>query len=106
MVLVGGIGVVLVGSPYLGANAGGAVAMTAGSAWPPREHRRFLTFAGWPGRSSRGRGHHRVRAARPGRPADDRGSLGRFLAKAQDGTGGAAIHRAIVANVDSVISSR
>src|SRR5262249_45720003 len=28
--IVGGIGVVLVGSPYLGANAGGAVALTAG----------------------------------------------------------------------------
>src|SRR5205814_6858688 len=30
MAVVGGVGVVLVGSPYLGADAGGAVALTAG----------------------------------------------------------------------------
>src|SRR6266545_2411361 len=74
--VVGGIGVVLVGSPYLGANAGGAVAVTAGFA--------LLDLL---------------------RPPGERGSLGRVLTEAQDGNGAAAIHGTGVANAASVLSS-
>jgi hypothetical protein len=93
--VIGGIGVVLVGSPYLGANAGGAVALTAGTCVAAAVCTGgFLTFArlAW--------------AVLTGllvttgfalldllRPPGARGSLGRIVAEAQNGTGAAAIHR-------------
>ncbi|OLE23354.1 MAG: hypothetical protein AUG44_22455 [Actinobacteria bacterium 13_1_20CM_3_71_11] len=99
--VVGGVGVVLVGSPYLGANAGGAVALTAGVCLAAAMCTGgFLTFARLAWAVLTGL------AVTAGfalldvvRPPGERGSLGRFLAEAQDGTGVAAIHRTGAANV-------
>ncbi|TMM34722.1 MAG: hypothetical protein E6F99_21715 [Actinobacteria bacterium] len=104
--VVGGIGVVLVGSPYLGANAGGAVALTAGTCVAVAICTGgFLTFArlAW--------------AVLTGllvttgfalldllRPPGDRGSLGRILTEAQNGTGAAAIHRTGAATAAALAS--
>ncbi|OLB76138.1 MAG: hypothetical protein AUI14_19595 [Actinobacteria bacterium 13_2_20CM_2_71_6] len=99
--IVGGVGVVLVGSPYRGANAGGAVALTAGVCLAAAMCTGgFLTFARLAWAVLTGL------AVTAGfalldvvRPPGERGSLGRFLAEAQDGTGVAAIHRTGAANV-------
>ncbi len=64
---VGGAGVVLVGSPYLGADAGGAVALTAGVCVAMADlYRRLphLRPAGL-GHHHRPRGHHGLRPAGP-----------------------------------------
>jgi hypothetical protein len=105
--VVGGIGVVLVGSPYLGANAGGAVALTAGVCVAAAMCTGgFLTFARLAWAVLTGL------AVTAGfalldvvRPPGERGSLGRFLTEAQDGTGLAAIHRAGVSNVVNTAQS-
>ncbi len=98
---VGGVGVVLVGSPYLGANAGGAVALTAGVCLAAAICTGgFLTFARLAWAVLTGL------AVTTGfalldvvRPPGEQGSLGRFLVQAQDGTGVAAVHRVGVSNV-------
>jgi hypothetical protein len=105
--VVGGIGVVLVGSPYLGANAGGAVALTAGVCLAAAMCTGgFLTFARLAWAVLTGL------AVTAGfalldvvRPPGERGSLGRFLTEAQDGTGLAAIHRTGVSNVVNAAGS-
>jgi hypothetical protein len=104
--IVGGIGVVLVVSPYLGANAGGAVALTAGVCLAAAICTGgFLTFARLAWAVLTGL------AVTAGfalldvvRPPGERGSLGRFLAEAREGTGIAAIHRTGVSNVVSSVS--
>jgi hypothetical protein len=101
VVLVGGFGVMLVGSPYLGADAVGAVALTAGvciaaalstGGWLTFARLAWATLAGL--------------AVTVGfaildlrRPPEDRGTLGRFLTQLGDGTGGLVMHRNGVANV-------
>src|SRR6266545_341494 len=105
--VVGGIGVVLVGSPYLGANAGGAVSLTAGTCVAAAiSTGGFLTFARLAWAVLTGL------AVTTGfalldllRPPGERGSLGRVLTEAQDGNGAAAIHGTGVANAASVLSS-
>ena len=105
--VVGGIGVVLVGSPYLGANAGGAVALTAGTCVAAAICTGgFLTFARLAWAVLTGL------AVTTGfalldllRPPGDRGSLGRILTEAQEGTGAAAIHRTGAANASSALTS-
>jgi hypothetical protein len=105
--VLGGVGVVLVGSPYLGANAGGAVALTAGVCLAAAMCTGgFVTFArlAWAvltGLAVTG-GFALLDVVRP---PGERGSLGRFLLEAQDGTGIAAIHRAGVANVVNTAQS-
>jgi hypothetical protein len=96
--VVGGLGavaVVMVGDPFLGADAGGAVALTAGvcvataictGGW--------LTFTRLVWATLAGIGVTLVFAAIDlHRPAADRGSLGRFLSQLADGTGGMTLHR-------------
>jgi hypothetical protein len=107
VVFVGGIAVVLVGSPYLGADAGGAVALTAGvcitaalctGGWLTFARLAWATLAGL--------------AVTVGfaaldllRPPEQRGGLGRFLGQLSEGTGGLTVHRTGVANVVAFATS-
>lgn len=104
---VGGLGVVGVGSPYLGADAGGAVALTAGvcitaaictGGW--------LTFTRLAWGVVAGLGVTGLFALLDlRRPAADRGSLGRFLTQVSDGTGGLTVNRLGVSNVVAFATS-
>jgi hypothetical protein len=100
VVLVGGIGVMLVGSPYLGADAVGAVAMTAGVCIAAAiSTGGWLTFARFAWATMAGVAvtiGFAVLDLR--RPPEDRGSLGRFLTQLSDGTGGLVMHRTGMAN--------
>jgi hypothetical protein len=103
---VGGIGVVLVGSPYLGANAGGAVALTAGVCVAAAICTGgFLTFVRLAWATLTGL------AVTVGfalldlrRPVEDRGSLGAFLTQARNGTSGSAVNRVGADNVVAVMT--
>ncbi|GAA3517493.1 hypothetical protein [Actinocatenispora rupis] len=105
--LLGAIGVVIVGSPYLGADPGAAVAMTAGVAVAA-----VLAGGGW------------LTLTRLGwavvtgvvvagafalldltRPADQRGHLGRFLANLFGGTARPALSRVAEANTVATLTS-
>jgi hypothetical protein len=95
VILVGGIGVMLVGSPYLGADAVGAVAMTAGvciaaaistGGWLTFARLAWATLAGLA--VTLGFAVLDLR-----RPPEDRGSLGRLLTQLSDGSGGLVMHR-------------
>ncbi|MFC0005498.1 hypothetical protein [Micromonospora siamensis] len=107
MVLVGGVAVVVVGSPYLGADSIGAIALTAGvsvaaaistGGWLTVSRLVWATMAGL--------------AVTVGfavvdlrRPEYERGSLGRFLAALGDGTGGLTVHRSSSANFQTLVNS-
>nr|MDT0661903.1 hypothetical protein [Micromonospora sp. DSM 115978] len=107
VVLVGGLGVVVVGSPYLGADPVGAVALTAGVAiaaaistggWLTLGRLAWATIAGV--------------AVTVGfavldmrRPPEERGSLGRFLGALADGTSGSTVQRSSAANLDALAGS-
>jgi hypothetical protein len=100
VVLVGGIGVMLVGSPYLGADAVGAVALTAGvciasaistGGWLTFSRLTWATLAGLA--VTVGFATLDLR-----RPPEDRGTLGRFLTQLSDGTDGLVMHRSGMAN--------
>lgn len=107
IVAVGGVAVVLVGSPYLGADSTGAIAVTAGvslaaaisaSGWLTLTRLAWATMAGL--------------AVTVGfalvdldRPTGERGDLGRFLAAVDDGTGGLIVHRASTANLETFFGS-
>jgi hypothetical protein len=100
VVVVGGFGVMLVGSPYLGADAVGAVALTAGvciaaalstGGWLTFARLAWATLAGLA--VTVGFATLDLR-----RPPEDRGTLGRFLTQLGDGTGGLVMHRNGVAN--------
>ncbi|HEY3503024.1 MAG TPA: hypothetical protein VGN37_09635 [Actinocatenispora sp.] len=105
--LVGAMGVVVVGSPYLGADPGAAIAMTAGVAVAS-----VLSGGGW------------LTLTRLGwavvtgvvvagafalldltRPADERGHLGRFLANLFGGTARPALSRVAEANTIATFTS-
>ena len=97
----GAIGVLLVGSPYLGADAGGAVALTAGVCIAAA-----LSTGGWLTFGRLGWGMLAGLAVTTAfalldlrRPVDERGSLGRFLTLLSEGAGGSVVHRAGAANV-------
>ncbi|RZU74882.1 hypothetical protein EV384_3368 [Micromonospora kangleipakensis] len=107
MVAVGGAAVVVVGSPYLGADSIGAIALTAGvsvaaaistGGWLTVSRLAWATMAGLA--VTIGFAVVDVR-----RPATERGSLGRFLAALGDGTGGLTVHRSSTANVETLVNS-
>lgn len=107
IVAVGGVAVVVVGSPYLGADSTGAVAMTAGvsvaaaisaGGWLTLSRLAWATMAGL--------------AVTVGfamvdldRPTGEQGDLGGFLAAVGDGTGGLVVRRASSANLETLVGS-
>ncbi|MGN9811497.1 hypothetical protein ACTMSW_19340 [Micromonospora sp. BQ11] len=107
MVAVGGAAVVVVGSPYLGADSIGAIGLTAGvsvaaaisaGGWLTVSRLAWATMAGLA--VTIGFAVLDVR-----RPPVERGSLGRFLAAVGDGTGGLTVHRSGSANVETLVNS-
>ena len=98
---------VVVGSPYLGADASGAVALTAGvCAAAAIAVGGWLTSPGWSGRPSPAlavtAGFAR---AGPVPPEDQRSSVGRLLVRTQDGTAGYIARRIGEANVVTTVTS-
>jgi hypothetical protein len=105
--VAGGVGVVLVGSPYLGADPGGAVALTAGvclaaalasGGWLSFARVAWAVLAGLAVTTAFAIFDFR-------RPAEHRGGLGRFLEAVSEGTGRLAVHRTGVANVVTLATS-
>ena len=107
VVVVGGVGVLLVGSPYLGSDPIGAVALTAGVCIATA-----LSTGGWLtlGRlAAASVAGVAVTAAfswiEMRRPAGERGSLGRFVEALGDGTGGTTLQRTSKASLDALAGS-
>jgi hypothetical protein len=107
VVLLGGIGVVMVGSPYLGADPVGAIAVTAGvcvaaaistGGWLTLPRFAWATLAGLAVTIG-----FAVMDLR--RPELEQGSLGRFLTDLANGTGGPAMQRAAAANGETLLAS-
>jgi hypothetical protein len=107
VVLVGGIGVVVIGSPYLGADSVGAIALTAGvsiaaamstGGWLTLGRLAWATIAGLAVTIG-----FAVLDMR--QPAGQQGSLGRFLGAVGDGTSGVSVHRSGTANADALVGS-
>jgi hypothetical protein len=98
--LVGGMAVMVVGSPYLGADAVGAIALTAGVCIATAlTNGGWLTFARLAWAALAGLAVTIGFALLDLRqPPEDRGSLGRFLTELGDGTGGLAMHRTGMSN--------
>ncbi|WP_320069846.1 hypothetical protein [Micromonospora sp. RTGN7] len=107
VVAVGGIAVVVVGSPFLGADPIGAIALTAGvsvaaaistGGWLTVSRLVWATMAGLA--LTIGFAVIDLR-----REATERGSLGRFLAAVGDGTGGLTVNRSSSANFETMVNS-
>nr|WP_203820690.1 hypothetical protein [Actinoplanes ferrugineus] len=107
VVLLGGIGVVMVGSPYLGADAVGAIAVTAGvcvaaaistGGWLTFQRFAWAAVAGLA--VTIGFAVVDLR-----RPELEQGSLGRFLTELGNGSGGPAMSRAAAANGETLLES-
>ena len=107
VVLIGGFAVVMVGSPYLGADPVGAIAVTAGvcvaavistGGWLTLARFAWAAMAGLVVTLG-------FAAVDLRRPALEQGSLGRFLTALADGTGGPAMHRVAVANGTALLDS-
>jgi hypothetical protein len=105
--LVGAVGVVVVGSAYLGADAGGAVALSAGvCVAAAMSTGGWLTFArlAWAVVAAFG-----VTVAFAlidlSRPVEQRTSVGRFLDHLRDGTAGTVTQRLVEANVVQTATS-
>ena len=107
VVLIGGFAVVMVGSPYLGADPVGAIAVTAGvcvaaaisaGGWLTLARVAWAALAGLAVTIG-------FAAVDLRRPALEQGSLGRFLTALADGTGGPAVQRAATANGVSLLDS-
>ncbi|MEV0430701.1 hypothetical protein [Micromonospora sp. NPDC050495] len=107
MVAVAGGAVVVVGSPYLGADSIGAIALTAGvsvaaaicsGGWLTVSRLAWATMAGLA--VTIGFAVVDLRRAEA-----ERGSVGRFLAALGDGTGGLTVHRASTANMETLVNS-
>ena len=105
--VVGGLGVLLVGSPYLGADVGGAVALTAGGClavamatggWLTFARVAWATLAGIAVTAS-------FALLDLGRPERERSGLGRFLVEVRGGTSGLLLHRAGAANLTTTLNS-
>lgn len=105
MATIGGAGVVMVGSPYLGADPVGAIALTAGvtiaaaigsGGWLTFPRLTWATLSGLLVTS----GFAVLDLLRP--PAE-RSSLGRFLTDLAEGTGGLTAHRIGAANVAALV---
>ena len=107
VVLLGGFAVVMVGSPYLGADPAGAVAVTAGVCVAAA-----ISAGGWLTLSKFAWATLSGLAVTVGfaimdlrRPALEQGSLGRLLSALGDGTAGPAMQRAAAANGQSLLDS-
>ncbi|MER7461023.1 hypothetical protein [Micromonospora sp. NPDC126480] len=107
MVAVGGVAVVVVGSPYLGADTIGAIALTAGvsvaaaisaGGWLTLSRLAWATMAGLAVTIG-------FAVVDLNRPFAERSSLGRFLAAVGDGTGGLTVHRSGSANLETLVGS-
>jgi hypothetical protein len=107
VVVVGGVAVILVGSPYLGADPIGAIAVTAGvcvaaaistGGWLTLARFAWATLAGLAVMIG-----FAVLDLR--RPVGERGALGRFLTALGEGTGGPAVHRAAASNMRALVDS-
>jgi hypothetical protein len=103
---VGGAGVLLAGSPYLGADAVGAIALTAGvgiaavistGGWLTFSRLAWATLAGLVVTAG-------FAALDLSRPDAERDRLGRFLTALGDGTGGRAVQRAAASSVGALDS--
>jgi hypothetical protein len=107
VVLLGGLGVVMVGSPYLGADPIGAIAVTAGVCVAAAiSTGGWLTFSRFAWAALAGLVvtiGFAVMDLR--RPALEQGSLGRFLSALANGTGGPAMQRAAAANGQTLLES-
>jgi hypothetical protein len=104
--VIGGTGVLLAGSPYLGADAVGAIALTAGvgiaavistGGWLTFGRLAWATLAGLVVTAG-------FAALDLSRPDAERDRLGRFLAALGDGTGGRAVQRAAASSVGALDS--
>ena len=107
VVLAGAVGVLLVGSPYLGADAGGAVALTAGVCIAA-----VLSTGGWLTFARLAWAVVAGLAVTTGlvwldlrRPPEERDSLGQFLTHLSEGSGGPVVQRSGAANVIAFATS-
>jgi hypothetical protein len=107
VVLVGAVTVVMVGSPVLGADPVGAIAVTAGvcvaaatsaGGWLTLPRFAWATFAGLAVTIG-------FAATDLRRPAAEQGSLGRFLTSLGNGTAGPAMQRAATDNLRALLDS-
>jgi hypothetical protein len=107
VVVVGGVAVILVGSPYLGADPVGAIAVTAGvcvaaalsaGGWLTFPRFAWTTVAGLAVTFG-------FAAMDLSRPDAEQGSLGRFLTALGNGTAGPAVQRAATSNVRALLDS-
>jgi hypothetical protein len=107
VVLIGGVGVVMVGSPFLGADPVGAIAVTAGvcvsaaistGGWLTLQRFAWAALAGLAVTIG-------FAAVDLRRPALEQGSLGRFLTDLGNGTAGPAMSRAAAANGETLLQS-
>jgi hypothetical protein len=107
VVALGGIGVVMVGSPFLGADPVGAIAVTAGvcvaaavstGGWLTFPRLAWATMAGLAVTAG-------FAALDLRRPAAEQGSLARILTALADGTAGPALNRAAAANARALLDS-
>ncbi|WP_308201188.1 hypothetical protein [Paractinoplanes maris] len=107
VVLLGGIGVVVVGSPYMGADPVGAIAVTAGvcvaaaittGGWLTVPRFAWAALAGLAVTIS-------FAAVDLRRPAADQGIVGRLLTELGNGTAGPAMQRAATANGQALLDS-
>ncbi|HEY8472276.1 MAG TPA: hypothetical protein VIL37_06510 [Natronosporangium sp.] len=107
MVAVGAVGVVLAGSPYLGADVGGAVALAVGVCVAAA-----LSTGGWvtAGRVAWATGLGlavvvAVAVVDLQRPVEQRAGLGSMLNQLAEGTAGYGLQRVSLANVSAFVSS-
>jgi hypothetical protein len=107
VVFIGGFAVIMVGSPYLGADPVGAIAVTAGvcvaaaistGGWLTFQRFAWATLSGL--LVTAGLAVLDLR-----RPALEQGSLGRFLSELSNGAGGPALQRVATANGQSLVDS-
>ena len=107
VVMIGGFAVIMVGSPYLGADPVGAIAVTAGvcvaaaistGGWLTLPRFAWAALSGLAVTIG-------FAAMDLRRPALEQGSLGRFLTALGDGSGGPAMQRAASANGESLLGS-
>ncbi|MBE1489100.1 hypothetical protein [Plantactinospora soyae] len=104
---IGVLGVIVVGSPYLGADAVGAVALTAGVSVAAA-----ISTGGWLTLGRLAWASIAGLAVTIGfivldlrQPANQRGSLGRFLGAVGDGTSGLTVHRSGASNMAALVGS-
>jgi hypothetical protein len=107
VVLVGAVAVVMIGSPVLGADPVGAIAMTAGvcvaaatsaGGWLTFQRFAWATFAGLAVTIGFAATDLRL-------PAAEQGSLGRSLTSLANGTAGPAVQRAATDNLRALLDS-